>query len=215
MNEQQKAYITTVASIIPFDVREEKPGMYPRSYHIAASDGSRPQTIHIDTGHHFVYVDSSRGSLKVPTTSLDIAKSVVNDFIQGQLRVRPECHPGIFFIPGYVTADDILEDKELSHTLKIVKSKQNLWFKAITQLADDDWQRYAKHTVISDFQRTAALHLGLSPASHPWMSPEQIIELPKCPACGAVHQPEIAVCGNCSCILNREKYNTLQFVPKG
>src|SRR5258708_31153204 len=98
---------STVISFVPFDINEEKPGLYPPRYSISASDVKTPSLLHIETANHFVYLDESRGSLRVPDPSDQVARSVVEDYIESQLSVDDEARPALFWVPDELSVEEI------------------------------------------------------------------------------------------------------------
>lgn len=204
-----KEFASTVVSIVPFDIVENKPALYPARYFIKASDGIEVEVLHVDQGHHFVYLDESRESLRVNTPSNEIARSIVDDFMSGQLRTTGTCRPGLFWLPGYLTVEDV----KSFHNEKLMRAKmyQQSWLRAIVNLADDDWKKFHQHTVISDFQRIAGAILKLRPEEHEWLGTRGEDTSGTCPACGLLHQKNIAVCPGCRCVLDKAKYESLVF----
>ena len=199
----------TVASLVPFDIREEKPGMIPNTFFIPASDMKMPQVLVVGTGRHYVYLDQDRGHLPVRTPANEVAASVVRDYTTSQMKVGPDAQPALFWVPGEVSQREIFEARkdEISEALK----RQVRWFTLVCQQADDDWQKYHRHTVVSDIQRRMAQILGWNPESHEWMAPNLTSVGLRCPACGTLAMMGASVCSQCHCILDPEKYKTLQF----
>ena len=204
-----REFASTIISIVPFEINEVKPALFPAQYRIGASGGIEPEILHITGGHHFVYLDMDRGSLTVNVPSNEIARSVVDDFMSGQLRIAEGCRPGLFWLPGWLT----IEDVKNHHNEKLLKARmqQTVWLRAITNLADDDWRKFHQHTAISDFQRAAAKILKLRPEEHEWMETFGVDSSGTCPACGVLHQRNIAVCPGCRCILDKAKFESLVF----
>ena len=202
-------FYCTIASLVPFPIREEKPGLIPSTFEIPASDMKYPMTLTVGTARHYVYLDQDRGSLPVRTASTEVAESVVVDYIASQQRVGPDAQPAIFWVPGDKNPDQILIEnhKEITDVLR----KQSNWFTLVCQQADDDWAKYHRHTVVSDIQRKMAQILGWNPEQHEWMAPDVTAVGIRCPACGTLALMGAAVCSQCQCILDPERYSTLQF----
>lgn len=203
----------TVVSLVPFEIREEKPGLIPNSFYIAASDMHFPQVLPVGTSRHYVYLDQDRGHLPVRTPSTEVAASIVRDYVSSQARVGPDAQPALFWIPGSKTGVEILKD----HNDLVLESltKQTRWFTLICQQADDDWQKYHRHTVVSDVQRKMAQILGWRPEQHGWMSENQMDIGTRCPACGTMTQLGAVICPSCNCVLDVERFKKLQFAGKG
>ena len=199
----------TIVSIVPFEVNEEKPGLIPGRFHIAASDGVEPILLHIQNAMHYVYLDENRGSLPARDPSDEVAKSIVNDFVQAQLGISETAFPGIFWVPGALT----LEEIKSQYSVELIKARsaQRAWMNNICRMADDDWNRYHKHSVISDFQRKSAEILGWSADEHEWMNTSLTINPEKCPNCQIALAKGTVLCPSCRCVLDLEKYKKLQF----
>jgi hypothetical protein len=148
----------TVVSILPAKVNEEKPGLYPGTFQIPAAKDGDFNILHVGVSHYIVYLDSSRGSLRVPELGSKIARSIVEDFIKAQIGVEDGREPGLFWVEGHLTKEEILaKHKDL---LEQAKEKQKNWFTALVMLGDDNWVRYGTHSAISGVQITAAKSLG-------------------------------------------------------
>jgi hypothetical protein len=200
----------TVISIVPFIIDENKPGLIPSRYVIAPSVNGEPQILHVGTAIHYVYIDETRGSLQVRDPSFEIAKSIVQDYVNSQLGISEDAGPGIMYVNREMSLSEVKTILKLE--LMKLKLRQNRWFENICRIADDDWTRYQKHTVISDFQRTAAETLGWDSSKHPWMKIQASELKPnKCPACSTPVSENSIVCSNCRCILDKEKYEKLAF----
>lgn len=201
--------VCTVASLVPFEIREEKPGLVPPRFYLEASDTKTPKVLLIGDAKHFVYLDESRGHLTVKDSCVDVAASVVNDYISSQLEVTEDARPGLFYVIGEFDPVGIMVAKR--DKVAQAQRLQNNWFLNVCRVADDDWNKYHRHNVVSDFQRKAAQLLGWKPEEHEWMSGTSVINSVRCPSCSTLIGTEVVVCPSCKCILNPEKYKTLQF----
>ena len=199
----------TVVSLVPFDIREEKPGLIPNSFFLPASDMKVPQVLKIGTARHYVYLDQDRGHLPVRNPSTEVAASIVRDYITSQLRVGPDSQPALFWVPDVKMPSQIMAEN--ADLVKEALKKQITWFTLVCQQADDDWTKYHRHTVVSDVQRKMARLLGWSPEQHEWMTSDLITTGIRCPACGTLGVPGAAVCAQCQCVLDSERYKNLQF----
>lgn len=199
----------TVVSLVPFEIREEKPGLHPNTFFLPASDMHVPQILIVGTARHYVYLDQDRGHLPVRTPSTEVAASVVRDYVTAQQKIGPESQPALFWVPGEKSANRVaLEHKP---EIEAALARQHRWFTLVCQQADDDWQKYHRHTVVSDVQRRMAQILGWNPEQHEWMAPNLTNVGTRCPACGTLAIMGAVVCSQCQCILDAERYKTLQF----
>lgn len=199
----------TVVSLVPVDLREEKPGLVPPRFCIPASDGKHPQVLHIGTATHFVYLDEARGSLPVRNPPDWVAKSVVDDFISAQLRISEVAKPGLFFVAGKWSSVEI--QAKFKVQLEQAWIMQQNWMMEVCKLADDDWNKFHQHNVVSDTQRKFAQMLGWRVEEHEWMSPRTTLQSTMCPSCGKLAPLNAVVCQECKCILDAEKYKELKF----
>lgn len=209
MTDSEKRLSCTVVSIVPFSISEEKPGLIPNRYNIPASDGKEPVCLIVKEAKHNVYIDDTRGTLPVRDGSDEVARSIVQDFLDSQLGASDGCGPGLFWVVGAWTPEEI--KKNFAAELSAARISQQRWFIEICKLADNYWNRHHQHNVINDFQRKAADLLGYRKEDHEWMAPSEILKAIRCPACNISISPELVVCTNCKCVLNPEKFKTLQF----
>lgn len=201
---------STIVSMVHIDIVEDKPGLIPGHYRISAGTMEKPSITHIAAAIHYVYLDSDRGSLAVRDASYEVARSIVEDFTAAQLCLSEGAAPGIFWLPGELSWKDI--EKDYSVQLATVRTSHQRWMLKLTQVADDDFARYNKHNVVSDFQRKVAEILKLKPEQHPWMNVANTLESSSCPGCGSLHRPGIAFCPICRTVLDKEKAATLQTI---
>lgn len=200
----------TLVSIVPFMISEFKPGIYPGRFVIPPCLNAKdPEILTIGTSVYFIPQfngDEELPAHVIKTAPKDIAKSVINDYMSGQMDVNTDCCPGFVWLPGELTKEEFLNKFALLHLE--MKKKQNKWFGKLVERADNDWNRYKRHTVISDNQRFAARALGLN---KDWLTTEHH-EIPvKCPACFTNCAPQAIVCANCRCILDKDKHSKLSF----
>lgn len=202
---------STVVSIVPFPILETKPGIYPGIFRIPASKNGIPEILVIGDSIYHVEVDENR-TITVTSQSESIARSIVNDYVSSNLAFSLEdnAFPGIFWIPGVSDLNSILVT--YSERLEQARVSQNNWFTKLVQSADDDWEKTRQHKAISNMSRYAARALNLD---RPWLinipQAPLVVESVKCVACDSSVSPVAIVCPNCKCILNMEKYKTLQF----
>lgn len=196
----------TIVSIVPFLIDESKPGIYPGTFRIPPVKDDDIEILVVGNSIHYVYLDETRGSIKIDTPAQEIARSVVEDFIDSQIESSrlEESHPGLFWVPGEFSKNDVLN--KFGDKIKAAREAQNRWYLRLVRMADDDWSRYHQHKSISDTQRHAAKSLGLDKE---WLiSPKNVVEK-RCPGCKSVVHPEAAICPSCRCILDKAKWQAL------
>jgi hypothetical protein len=201
----------TLISIVPFPIAEFKPGIYPGFFEIGASNREIPELLVISDSVYHVEIDENR-TITVKCPSEDIARSVVDDYIVSNLAfsVEEDSSPGFFWKPGAHDLVSVMAN--FAKDLEYQKGRQIRWFKKLVATADDDWEKSRQHKFISDVQRYAAKYLKLT---KPWIiSSTQEQGFIKCIACQSSVDAHAIICPNCRCILNMEKYKTLQFATE-
>lgn len=198
----------TIVSLVPFELKEFKPGLFPAQYVIPAAKADDFEILVVDDAIHYVYVDMDRGNIKLKASANEIAKAVVDDFVRGCLAVDEDAIPGLFWIEGAkdkkrITIEHVME-------LGAARRRQINWFKRLTEMADDDWERTRQHKAISDLQRYAAKYLKLQ---RPWLIDltANMASSAVCPSCQMTIHPEVVVCPHCRLILRPEQYKKLSF----
>jgi len=186
---------------------EEKPGLFPPRFHIAPSDMKIPSILKVSTCSHYVYLDESRGTLRVPDPSDQVARSICEDYIESQLGVDENARPALFWLPDDLTVGQVLTEFKDEYVKRLDLQKK--WFLNVSMIADNDWQRYKQHNVISSFQRKAADIIGWNPREHEWMAPMTTMESISCPACGTSVVKDVVICPTCKCVLNEARAKEL------
>lgn len=201
--------ISTIFSIAPFAINEFKPGLYPGHFKLEAClDDARPNSLEIKSSVHMMTIGGKKQPIPVTTPSYEIAKGVVTDFLDGQLFTEEDAHPGICWLQGKVHFADFVEKHADMH--QAMKETQRRWLVLVIKKTEDDWKKYHNSRVITDQARFAARALGIPTPE--WMSTEEIgMNFNKCPACSTMNDPANCVCTGCRCILDAEKFKTLQF----
>ncbi len=202
---ERKEIKCTVVSFVPFDLVETKPGCYPPTFYIKASDTKIPSILHVGKTFHGVYIDETRGSLKVENSPDVVAESIVNDYVNSNLGISDDAQPGIFWIPGDWSVTEILQ--KFPEECKRAQTQNEEWFRACCRIADDDFNKYRQHNVVSEAQRKMAVLLGWDPKAHEWMMPKSVIEanMDRCFACKSVlNASDQKVCHVCKAILVKD-----------
>lgn len=203
-------FVYSIVSYVPANIVEVKPGVIPNKFHFKASNITTPTIKIIREGFHYVYLDETRGSMKVKLTADEIANAICNDYISAQLQVDSQCMPAFFALPNRVSE---IELKGIYLELTEERLEwQNRWFTSMAMMADDDWKKYQRHNAVSDLQRIGARHIGWSEIQHPWMGNPAVAEFEKCPVCLTPLKLGAIVCSSCKCIIDEEKYRQFSFV---
>lgn len=200
----------TVISLVPLQICEEKPGLFPPRFVIEESDTVIPQVLHVSNATHYVYLDESRGMLQVKDPSDVVARAIVNDYCTSQLGTSDEVGPALWWIDERLHADEVMSKQ--SAKINEMRNRQRGWFINLAKIADDDWTRYHKHTVISDFQRKIATLLDLNPEDHEWMTPLAMIQdmTKPCPFCHTSLPLSSVICTACNQIIDYKRMKQIE-----
>jgi hypothetical protein len=198
------------SSLISFskrEIAEEIPGMIIGTYRLPVDENGF--ILHVEDSAYYK-PDNEGNQDRVYVSSEDIVRSLVKMHLTAQLAARHDAYPALFCVPNVaVTRDMLSSHPEIVSAKKEALAAQRRWFIALTQMADDDWQTYRHHRMISDLQRTAAKELGLKREWIDYIADEE--ERPNCPFCGTglldVNAP---ICPSCGQIHNPTKFKALQ-----
>jgi hypothetical protein len=195
----------TIVSVYPFLIDESKPGLNPGRFIIPAAKEGDFETLIINDSRFAVYMDADRGSLWIPHPGMLVAKSIVEDFIPFNMEATMETGPGVFYLEGALTKLEVMT----KHKARIDKAResQNRWFEALVILADNDWNKYHRHSTMTDVQRFAAKKLGLK---RDWLI-TKASDVKNCPACMGVIPEGASICQICRVIIDPEKAKKFQF----
>lgn len=198
---------STIFSIVPHEINEFKPGILPGRFMIPACvDDTKPSRVVVGPSTWLVTVPGQKKQLRISQASFEIARSIVMDFLDGQLFIDEASRPGIFWMQGNISVVDFLKRPEY----QILKDQQRRWFVLIVKKTEEDWHKYHHHRVVTDQARFAVKALGLPTPE--WMTLEEVgLSFNKCPACSTMNDPANIICSNCSCVLQKEKFEKLQF----
>jgi hypothetical protein len=196
---------STIFSIVPFAMKEHKPGVLPGYFEIdACRNDTEPQRIVV--GPSLWIVTVARQTVRISQPSHEIARSIVQDFLDGQLFIDEDARPGICWLQGNIKTEDFVKRPEF----KIIRESQRKWYILIVKKTEEDWLRYHNYKVVTDQARFAVRALGLETPE--WMSIEEVgLKFSKCPACSTMNDPANAICSNCSCVLDKTKFDKLAF----
>jgi len=171
---------------------------------MAPSEGGKPILITIKNVTRAQF-NENFAQISVPVPDEVVAASVVGDYILGQSNTSTVECPALFFVEGEWTQEGF--EKSFVKEMKEALDKQTAWFRKLIKIADDEWQHWHQHKMISDLQRTAAMMLNMK---REWLddSSDMIV---KCPACMTLVSQHASVCFACKCILDQKKYFAFQF----
>lgn len=200
----------TVVSLLPFPLRENKPQLIPGYFQIPGSSQDSFSVLQVGESIHWMENPfPGMPPVKMTTSPRDIARSIVEDFISGQLGLRENAGPGIFYVDGHHDYDSI--KKNHVTRLHVARTLQNNWFVELIRIADDDWAQHHQHKFISDIQRYAVKALGMT---REWTTVSVSNIMKECPACKTLVRDDAIVCLNCKAVLKPEEYKKLTFAQQ-
>jgi hypothetical protein len=184
----------TVVSICPFEINETKPGIVPGHFHIDKVNEGDIKLLVVNGASFKVSMPMTNIVHTLQETPEALAASIVNDRLTGQMLYKPDCKPGLFWVPGEQTVDSIRKNhaKELKEAIEF----QHNWFIALVKQADTDWEVTKNHHSISDTQRHAAKVLRME--SKPWLVNDKPLNATKdCIACFSQIDARATICKVC------------------
>lgn len=196
----------TVISGVPFPVRELKPQIMPGYFQIPPAKGGQIHILHVGESIHWMESPFPKmPPMKVTETPKAMARSIVNDFIDGMLAIDTDAGPCVFWVEGHWTEEQIRKD--FAGQLHNAFEKQKRWFVSLVRIADDDWTKYRQHRMITDIQRAAAIEMGFK---REWIDITVDAEMTKCPLCAQLVAADAIIHSACGYVINLEKYNEMR-----
>lgn len=198
---------STVISIFPKDIEEKKCTISPGIFRIPAGTIEKPGILIVGPSSWWRDIDEDQPLLEIPVSSLQIADSVVRDYLNGYLACNMDSHmPGLFYVMGCKTnakgePDPIATQewvkKEYKTQLELAQTRQMNWYTLLIKMADSLWARSNGNPLaIADDMRLAAKELNLT-ATKDWMKEFQMVDMVRCKACGSLKNPQFPVCASC------------------
>ena len=197
--------VSTVVSILPITLNEEKPGLQPPYFTIPACKDPRTTctTLAVSRSRFSVYIDMSRPSIIVPEPSDIIAESICRDYKISVSHYSPDvAEPGLFWVKGDLSPSEIMASKEIAPQLARARGMQNTWFTFLVAEADDSWGKNHMRRMISNLQRIAAVELGLTREWDIELEVEQSEKPLACKFCRAMIHPASIICMHCRGVLD-------------
>lgn len=197
---------TTIVSIYPKHIHEVKLTIQPGVFDIKAGSYENPAILVVGPSSWWKELDDEQPLLEIPSSSIQVADSIVRDYSNGILESNmADVMPGLFYIPGNKTVAQI--KSEYKEALDKANAKQRNWFIALIKAADVLWARSSGNPLaVSDDMRMAAEQMGVKKE---WMADTGTIEMAKCKACGVLNNNQVVVCPNCKVILDPVRFKEL------
>lgn len=197
---------STLVSFSKTGIREVLPGMQIANYSLDAG-GKEGIVLHVQDSHYYKPdLDGKQDRVFVP--SAQIAESLVRMHITSQLEYKElEQHPAVFAIPDReLTVEQV--KKEFAQKILEALKCQRKWYIALVRIADDDWARLKRHSMISEVQRIAARELGLK---REWLVVTDEETKLGCPFCGTnLLDPEAPICPTCGKVHNPQRLKDIE-----
>lgn len=199
-----RRYACTVVSLLPREVREDKPHLLPSTFVVPAAVYGDIAILHVEEAIHYVPSPFDDRNLKQVTTPNEMARSIVEDFCSAHIALADNCGPGLFWIEGRLSKSEVKK----FHGRKIMdaKERQDNWFNALCMMADADWVKNKNMQSVSDLQRLAAKCLGVKKEWVAFTMEQTIV----CPYCKASIAPDSVLCMNCKEVVNQKAYDELK-----
>jgi hypothetical protein len=207
----------TLVSIMPWAIREKKPGLNPGEFMLKPGSVKEPALFVIKKAQiRMMDQDFRFYAMDIPLKQ--VAEDVVNCYNHALVGFEHNVAvPGFFWVEGSYEDDPegtengmtALEKLKKDHYKSILEAEKKMrtWFERLVRMADDDWAVLPQHQQISDIQRTAAKYVNVE---RPWLSTD-VSESKRCPACMSIVQSAAAVCFACKAILDIAKYEKMKF----
>jgi hypothetical protein len=154
-----KRYLCTVVSLLPFEPPpENKPHLIPSTFRIPKADEQLGlRCTHVGEACYFVPNPFDDRNTRVTVSPAEVARSLVEDYVSGQMCLDENSAPGLFWLEGELTELDVLE--HYGAEVEKYKLFQRGWFKRLVDLADADFTKNKNRLAISDVQKAAAVYL--------------------------------------------------------
>lgn len=205
----------TVVSFIQRPVVQPVPMCLPAEYTVpGATSLDEPGLLVIEDGQGFKFVGYDigigveDGMITNMIKAIDIARGICLTHINAQIftDISNNVVPGIFAVDGEYTLEQVKSNFKALYDQH--RANQVRYYGKLIAEGDDAWTRFRQHRFIAEPQREAARIMG---QKREWAEKVNVVKI-DCPGCGEYVHSHVAVCKHCGCIVNAEKYATLQFV---
>ena len=189
---------STVVSLLPIELNEKKPGVYPGHFIIGAAKRDDFEILNVVNSVAHVYMDESRGSMTIVQESETMARSIVDDYINSCIAIDKieGIFPGLFWVEGEFDKAGIKE--KFADKLKSAKDSQGRWYYALIKMADDDWAQNRSHKSITPLQKLAALAMEEIVGKKEWAAAIDVSAYKACKFCTSQIPSAAVVCPVCA-----------------
>lgn len=198
---------STVISICPKELHDRKPTIQPGEFYIPPGNLKTPSILIVGPSSWWRDIDEDQPLLEIPVSSIQVADSIVRDYINGMLACNmADCMPGWFYVPGAKVDSEGKPDSKA--TIEWIKSdyknqlenadlRQKNWYRTLIKMADSLWARSNGNPLaISDDMRLAAREMGVTETKD-WMKEFKMVDMVRCKACGSLKNPQYPICASC------------------
>lgn len=197
---------TTLFSIFPKEIVETKLTVFPGYFVIPAGTVEKPSRLVVGASSWWREIFEADQILEIPIHSVMMAKSIVDDWANSQFFATADKGPGLFFLPGELTVEKA--QKDFPAAFKMAHERQNRWFLALVNAADQLWARTNGNPLaIDDNMRLSAKMLGLD--NKEWLQNFEAVQTARCVACGTMRNPAFPVCATCGAVTDPVKAESL------
>jgi len=193
---------STVVSILPKEIHERKATIQPGFFDLGPGSFDHPSVLVVGPSSWWREIDENQPLLEIPVSSIQIADSIVKDYLNGLLAANmSDQMPGLFYVPGEYTVERL--KKEHMPLLLAAQARQKKWYMELIRIADILWSRSNGNPLsISADARMGCKELNIH--NKPWLGDLQTAELVRCIACGALRNQLFPICQTCKAIADPE-----------
>lgn len=192
----------TIVSLLPWEINENKgAGLSPGHFIIPAAPKNGLSVLVVGDSKYHIYIDSDRGSLEQVETALKMAESIVQDYIKSIPFGQGVGKPGLFFVPGPLSVEDV--KKYHAKKLEQYQKSNKEWMNVLIKLSDDEWSKNRQRQAIPDICRYSAHALGLD---REWARDAVVEETKACKFCTSPIAVSAIICPNCRQILDMQAF---------
>lgn len=203
--EPENQYMCTVVSMLPMELEETKPHLIPGTFTIPAAPGGFDISVyHVGEAHSFVPDPILDRNLRVGTPPHELARSLVDDYCTAHICLTDNGGPGLFWVQGKFTADQI--KKKFPLKVRDAAARQLVWYNTLINMADADWEKNKDMMAVSNLQRLAAKELNID---RDWVM-AKVDEMMLCPFCKSKVTTGSVKCAVCMEVIDKTAYEKMK-----
>lgn len=200
----------TVVSLLPFELRESKPGLNPQYFIIPPAKFGDIEVLVIKKATLSHRQPFDMPSIHVPEDLDRVAKSIVEDYVSAKLYTATDfnnpARPGLFWLHGEFSKQEVKE--KFADKIEEAEGQQRQWFLNVVKAVDDMWIRTGKqHRVVLPEALVACKQLGIQ---REWYLTAESAMMP-CKNCGTSINKFVATCPVCRVIIDEAKHSKFKF----